>query len=524
MYFYSILLFLLAFVLVGFYTFLHKRINVSGVRPFIICVLLVAIWNSTYSMELLSYTLKAKVIWFVIRMTFILYIPVFWLMVTLELTDRRNFKNWKNSTLIIMPTISAFLILTSSYNNWFIYNFYIESTCKYKILRFSTGFWFWINAAYNYIINTVNIGLLMRAVFSKQYIWKKQAITMIVGMLIPIISDIMLVGNLGFNKNLDFTPISFLFSLVVTAFGMFKYRFMDIIPVAQEYAFDDMNELMIVLNQSKKVIDMNKKALKMFDTSITKVLGTPIYEIINDITKYNFSNPHNSPLQIHLNYKLAGKESYYYGSINMVKNSECNIIGYLILLEDITELTITQQKLEEANKELLKLNEELYDKSIKDGLTEIYNKKHIITLLQENLQKAIEEEIPFTIAIFDIDLFKQLNDNYGHLFGDSVLKKIAKLIKIELGNKGIVGRFGGEEFLAFMPKVELEAGGKLCDKIRLKIEGYKFTYDNLTVTISGGMSKLRPNDDINSLIKRADDCLYKAKANGRNKIELEKML
>ena len=251
--------------------------------PFIICVLLIAVWNSTYSMELLSYTLKAKVIWFVIRMTFIVYIPAFWLMVTLELTDRRNFKSWKNSILIVMPTISAFLILTSFYNNSFIYNFHIESTHGYKILRFDTGFWFWINAAYNYILNTVNIGLLMQAVFSKQYIWKKQAVTMIVGMFIPIICDIILVGNLGFNKNLDFTPISFLLSLLVTAFGMLKYRFMDIVPIAQEYAFDDMNELMIVLNRNKKIVDMNKKALKMFNISIAEVIGMPVHEVIQDI-------------------------------------------------------------------------------------------------------------------------------------------------------------------------------------------------------------------------------------------------
>ena len=524
MYFYSRLLFLLAFILVGFYTFLHKRINVSGVRPFIICVLLIAVWNSTYSMELLSYTLKAKVIWFVIRMTFIVYIPAFWLMVTLELTDRRNFKSWKNSILIVMPTISAFLILTSFYNNSFIYNFHMESTHGYKILRFDTGFWFWINAAYNYILNTVNIGLLMQAVFSKQYIWKKQAVTMIVGMFIPIICDIILVGNLGFNKNLDFTPISFLLSLLVTAFGMLKYRFMDIVPIAQEYAFDDMNELMIVLNRNKKIVDMNKKALKMFNISIAEVIGMPVHEVIQDIIKYDFSNPQDSSLQINLNYKFEGKEFYYYGSINIIKGNKCNIIGYLVLLQDITELTITQQKLEEANEELWKLNQELYNKSIKDDLTGIYNKKQVIMLLQNNFKIAIKDKIPLIVAMFDIDHFKQINDNYGHLVGDSVLKKVAELIRTELGNKGIVGRFGGEEFLMFMLYTELNASAGLCDKIRLKINNCKFEDDRLTVTVSVGVSQLKLNDDIDSLIKRADDCLYKAKANGRNKIELEEIL
>lgn len=313
--FYIVLLFILAFMSIEVSVFLNKRLSIPGAKPFIACALMIAVWNTTYAIELLSYTLNEKAVWFAIRMAFIVYIPALWLMITLELTDKWRLKDWQKSFLLIIPTITAILVLTFFYNNWFIYNFYLESAEGYKILRFNKGFWFWVSAAYNYLLNTINIGLLLQNSFSKQYIRKKQAITMIIGMFIPIISDIMLVGNIGFNKHLDFTPISFLFSLLLSAFAIFKYGFMNIIPIAREYAFEDMNELMVVLDENRKVIDMNKKALQMFNTSIQKVIGIPIDQIIRNISIYDFWDSHDSALKIHLNHKFLGKEVYYYYKI-----------------------------------------------------------------------------------------------------------------------------------------------------------------------------------------------------------------
>lgn len=518
--FYIILLFSLAFILIGFAVFLCKRRNIPGVKPFIACVLLVAIWNITYAADLLNHSLEGKAAWFSIRMAFIVYIPALWLMVTLELTDHQNFKDWRNIPLCIIPTITAILVLTFYCNSWFIYNFHLQYTDGYKILRFDTGPWFWISATYNYLLHTINIGLLLQAVFSKQYARRKQAITIIIGMFIPIVSDIMLVANIGPNKYLDFTSISFFFTLFVSAFAMFKYGFMNIVPIAREYAFEDMDELMIVLDENKKVVDMNKKALKMFNSTIQKIIGTPIDQIIQDIETYNFCDSHSSSLKIRLNHKFAGEKIYYYGSVSAIRKNRGNVIGYLLLLQDITELTNTQYELKQLNKELRELNKELYNETIKDGLTAVYNKSYITMLLREAVEKSIQDKTPLTIALFDIDLFKKVNDNYGHLIGDKVLKKVAELINTELGTKGKLGRFGGEEFLVLMMNTDLKAGGKICEKIRYKISNYKFEHEQLTITISAGVSELKLSDNISSLIKRADECLYRAKTGGRNKVEL----
>lgn len=520
--FYILLLFFLAFMLISIVITIKKKLNVPGIKPFFACVLLVQVWSITYAFELLNSTLNDKVLWFVIRMAFIVYIPTFLLMVTLEITNKYKLENCKSWLLFISPTITAILAITFYYNKLFIYNYYMDYSSGYGVLRFNKGFWFWINAAYNYLLNTINIGILLRCAFVKQYTLRKQAITIIIGMIIPIISDVMLVGRVGINKYLDFTPISLFFSVLVCAHGMYKYGFMNIVPIAREYAFEDMNELMVVLDVNGKVVDMNRKALEMFKTSISKVIGKPVEQIISDLGKYDFCNCNSSSLKIRLNNEVLGKEFYYYGSISVIKANVYEVLGYLLLFQDITELTNIQRELSDANEQLRLLNEELYNESIKDGLTEIYNKKYITMLLQQEFNCAIKSGKPLSISLVDIDYFKNVNDNYGHLVGDNVLKEIAELISIKLEDRGVVGRFGGEEFLILMMNTELKAASKLCEEIRMTVCNYRFQYQQLTVTVSAGISQLKLEDNINSLIKRTDDYLYMAKINGRNRVEYGK--
>ncbi|WP_029160615.1 histidine kinase N-terminal 7TM domain-containing diguanylate cyclase [Clostridium scatologenes] len=514
---YIFILLILSVTLLTISIFLFRRHNVSGIKPFIICILLVSIWNGLNIVNLLLNSLGAKIMCFEIKMAFIVYIPAFWLMTILDSMYERNFKSKLNLIIIIFPTITAIIVLTSKYNNWFAYNFYLESVGKYKILMFSKGFWLWVNASYNYLLNAVSIAILLKSVFSKQYARKRQALIMIIGMFFPIVTDVLFVGNVNLYNNLEITSVSFFISLIVSVYGMLRYRFMDIVLVAREYAFEDMDELMIVLDENKKVVDMNRKSLKVLNTNISKVIGLPIDQIIEDIYEYNFYDLQKSTLKIQLNSKNSGKNIDYYGSLSAIKGNKNYIIGYLILLYDITELVVTQNKLKQANDKLRKLNEELYSDSIKDGLTGIYNKKHITMLLQEKIKKS---STPLTIAMMDIDHFKKINDNYGHLIGDDILKKLADLVTSELGINEKFGRFGGEEFLILMFDTQLNAAYELCEKIRSKISNYRFEYECSHITISIGLAELKCNDSSSSLIKRADDCLYKAKLNGRNKIEL----
>lgn len=508
---YIAILIISAFIFLACFKFLWSNLGVTGRKIIALSILLVAMWNGIYAAELLNHNLKTKILLFSIKYVIIVYIPVLWLIATSEFTEKGEFPKYSKIVFFIIPTIAAVIILSNPYSNLFAYDFNIELKNGFNILTKKLGDWFWVDTAYNYLINIINMAILLRATLSKGYFARKQAIGIIIGISFPIFSNIISTLSMQLANGIDFTPVSFLFSVLITGFAVIQYGFMNIVPIAREYVFEDMDELMIVMDTNKKIIDINKKALNAFNTTSSNILGKPIKKISSEISNYDFSSLQNNPLKVQFKRNLYGREIYYYGSIKAIKSNSSEIIGYLLLLQDITQLTKVQNRLK-------KLNAKLYKESIMDGLTSLYNKKHITRLLSDEINAVAVTKKTLTIGIMDIDFFKKINDKYGHLVGDEVLKKVSKIIKSQAKGNIKIGRFGGEEFLIIMPGMALEAAAKLCNEIREKIEACEFEYKNLRVTTSIGLAEFK-EDDINELIKIADDFLYKAKENGRNRIE-----
>ncbi len=178
-----------------------------------------------------------------------------------------------------------------------------------------------------------------------------------------------------------------------------------------------------------------------------------------------------------------------------------------------------QQKLREANNKLYLL-------AITDGLTKILNRKAFLERLEEELSRMSRENSFFCLIMFDIDHFKRINDEYGHLAGDKILVEIVRRIKSQLRSYDIIGRYGGEEFLVGISGADEELGVKIAEKFRTCICEKHFDYNNkiINISISLGVDcqKIKTNDNITQLleilIKRVDDALYKAKETGRNKV------
>lgn len=158
----------------------------------------------------------------------------------------------------------------------------------------------------------------------------------------------------------------------------------------------------------------------------------------------------------------------------------------------------------------------LQELAIKDGLTSLYNHKHIHEILDANVNMANRYSRPLSLIMLDIDNFKSVNDTYGHPFGDVVLSKVAELIKVTARTSDIVGRYGGEEFIIILPETEGFEAFVLGERIRQKVSDYVFD-NGINITISGGASQLITSGE--QLIEDADKLLYKAKRTGKNKIE-----
>lgn len=168
-------------------------------------------------------------------------------------------------------------------------------------------------------------------------------------------------------------------------------------------------------------------------------------------------------------------------------------------------------------------HEELYKLSTVDNLTGAYNKRHFLAVLERELSRAERYRRFLTLALFDIDFFKKVNDNFGHLAGDEVLRELSRLVKGSVRKNDTFARYGGEEFALVLPEIGKEDSFDVCEKLRKKVEGHSFSHEgkDIPVTISIGYCTLLPGTSgvkPNAIIEAADSKLYDAKKSGRNKV------
>jgi len=173
------------------------------------------------------------------------------------------------------------------------------------------------------------------------------------------------------------------------------------------------------------------------------------------------------------------------------------------LIKKVTELKIAMEKLSRV--------------AITDSLTQLYNRGYIFEVLNDRIKEAKRYGTPLNILMLDIDHFKAVNDKFGHQKGDEVLIAVSNVISNQIREIDIVGRYGGEEFLVIFPNTDKSGAIRAAEKVRKAIEALDWKGIKLKTTISGGIAEFKNETDLN-LVEKADQLLYLAKGNGRNKI------
>lgn len=176
------------------------------------------------------------------------------------------------------------------------------------------------------------------------------------------------------------------------------------------------------------------------------------------------------------------------------------------------ELEKSRQKIRELEQQLGEARTEM----LVDELTRVKNRK----AMERDLASACAKETAFSLIMLDADDFKKINDQFGHLAGDKVLIYVAKTLKNLVRNKGVVYRYGGEEFLLFLPKTPLGKATDLAETIRGRIAASNMSYDQhlIHLTVSVGVVQRRPEESSQPLLSRVDALLYKAKRTGKNRV------
>jgi diguanylate cyclase len=183
------------------------------------------------------------------------------------------------------------------------------------------------------------------------------------------------------------------------------------------------------------------------------------------------------------------------------------------------ELTSQLQALQEDNRKLVEQVTQERELSMRDPLTQLPNRQGFDARLAEEIARSERYQQPCCIALLDIDFFKSINDQYGHLAGDKVLKVLAKEMRSQLRQSDYLARYGGEEFVLLLPQTEIVSGMQALEKMRLHISQCPFNFQRkpVQITFSAGISAYRNGETADQWLNRADEALYNSKGSGRNK-------
>lgn len=194
------------------------------------------------------------------------------------------------------------------------------------------------------------------------------------------------------------------------------------------------------------------------------------------------------------------------------------IKAHLDLKKSKETLLVYVKELEAKNQELNALLEKVETIAIMDFLTGTVNRRHMTQLMKTEVIDLSTKQSKTTIIMADIDEFKKINDTYGHDCGDLVIKDVADMMKAVVGEKDVIARWGGEEYLLMLRGADLEGGKIVAERIRRGIEATSFRYREnlLSITITLGVAELDWNLDIDASIKKADEALYKGKHKSKN--------
>ena len=188
--------------------------------------------------------------------------------------------------------------------------------------------------------------------------------------------------------------------------------------------------------------------------------------------------------------------------------------------ERTAELARATAEKERLLRDLEVKSRELERLSLEDPLTGLSNRRDLDRRLQECIRSAQRSASPLTVALFDIDHFKRVNDSYGHAIGDEVLKDAANLLRFESRAIDVVARYGGEEFALVFPNVGLADATAICERIRRAFERLNWSQraSGLFLTISAGVASWHPDMQSQELLEAADIAMYEAKRSGRNRV------
>ncbi len=490
----------ISYVILFFYTLFKQKTRLFNI--FSLLCLSIAIYVIGYGFELRSDTLDEIKFFLKIEYFGMPFMFTFWSLFVYEFYYNKA-PSFKICILLsIIPILTLFFNVTDDYHHLFYKNIEAIQYDGFITAQITKGPWYCVNMVYSYATLVIGIYYFMKTWYNSFNIKRIQSMLIIGGTVLPaFIETFYLIGLSPYG--LDLLPFAIGIFAICYYIAFFRYDFIEWPEMIENVKFSESSEGIIVVDAKNKLVDFNQAAQRVYDFLTLKNVGkdlnrfnqaTDLFDHKENIFEIVVGDDRQKHYEIHFT-ELKGRNS---------------ILGSVYFMKDITQ-----------QKEMIKQLENL---ASYDSMTPIYNRRRFMEEAEKEIYRAARYNSGLALLMIDIDNFKEINDIYGHMAGDEVIKSVANRCREGIRRTDIIGRFGGDEFSIVLSGVDDNNALIIAEQIRKNIEDMEITYlgQKLRTTVSIGVATAAASNgrelDLNQLIKQADQALYKAKNYGRNAI------
>lgn len=480
-----------------------KRKQLLYAKAFMIMSLFSAVYIIGHAMEIISREQFDIFFWIKVQYLSIPMLGPLFLIISMQYAGLDRFLTRKFLFLLFaIPAGTVFFAWTNEWHHMMYMTTGIKTGGNTIFADFTAGPWYIIHSIYKVCCMVSSVAVLVSYWASTGARHWKQIVALIIGIVLPMTVSFLYLMGLSPN-GVDPVPLTLCLTNSVYFWAIFGNKLFELAPLAKDRIFESMRDGVLVLDHEGKVIDFNKSAKAIFPILDCAIIGRMAHNV--------FPETNYSVIQMEASMEWTDNqlEKCYQVDPAPIYNRQKKIIGKTIVFRDITEQKAMENKLRRL--------------AYMDGLTNIYNRGHFLELANVALAESKEKQTPFSVILFDIDHFKQINDRYGHPGGDAALLQVVDNCRQLLGEDILFGRYGGEEFVLCLPDVSLYEAGEVAEQLRQRLFTSQFETNQglASLTASFGVSEqVAWTKSLDTLLYEADQALYASKENGRNAVHL----
>jgi two-component system sensor histidine kinase/response regulator len=350
---YALILVLGSAILIALAVLAWRRRKVSGAIPFMVLTLAAAQWSLTYAGELTAGSMAAKMLWVKAEYVGIVSVSVAWLAFAMQYTGQGRWLSRRNVILLsIIPAITCLLAWSNELHHLIWAQIELDASSPFPLLDLTYGRWFPIHVGYSYLTLLIGTVLIVRSVLRSPRLYRGQAAVLLFGTLVPGLGTAIYLARISPLPDLDLTPLLFMVAGLALGWGLFRFRLLDVVPVARGVIVESIGDGVIVLDEQARVLDLNPAASRLVGCTASEAFGRPAQEVLSEWSKLVRDYIGVMEARAEIEVAVRGETHFFDLQISPLRGWHEQVIGRLVVLRDVTERKKAQEEMRRQKEHL----------------------------------------------------------------------------------------------------------------------------------------------------------------------------